>query len=33
MIWFDTQKLEKALADGNISEKEFFNYLLTSTLN
>lgn len=32
MIWFDTQKLEKALVDGNISEKEFFNYLLTSTL-
>lgn len=32
MIWFDIKKLEKDLVEGNISEKEVFNYLLTSTL-
>lgn len=32
MIWYDTKKLEKELVEGNISEKEGFNYLLTSTL-
>jgi hypothetical protein len=32
MIWYDTKKLEKELVEGNISEKEVFNYLLTSAL-
>jgi hypothetical protein len=32
MIWYDIKKLEKGLVEGNISEKEVFNYLLTSTL-
>jgi len=32
MIWFKVKKLEKGLADGNISDKEGFNYLLINLI-
>ncbi len=32
MTWFDIRKLEKDLIEGNISEKEAFNYLLITML-
>ena len=30
MIWFDIKQLEKELAEGNLSDKEGYNYLLTT---
>jgi hypothetical protein len=32
MIWFDIKQLEKELVEGNLSDKEGFNYLLANMI-
>ena len=32
MIWFDIKRLEKQMADGELSDKDGFNYLLANMI-